>query len=150
LATTPDEPIGNAFDKVCKLLKIPWGKLGPGAALEQLCLNDDHHPLPEITPPLPSGQPGKLAFSYSGLHSGVERYIAARNGELDIPTKLALARAFQTAAVGQLEEKVLLALRWCRQNGVIIRDVVVSGGVASNKFLRQRCINLSPIHIHVG
>ena len=120
------------------MLKIPWGELGPGAALERFCLNDNDHQLPEISPPLPSGQPGKLAFSYSGLHSGVERYIAARNGRLDAPTKVALARAFQTAAVGQLEEKVLLALRWCRQNGVAVRDIVVSGGVASNKFLRQR------------
>jgi len=120
------------------MLKIPWGKLGPGAALEQFCLNDGLYPLPDITPPLPSGQPGKLAFSYSGLHSSVERYIAAWNGDLDTPTKLALARAFQAAAVSQLEEKVLLALHWCRQNGVVIRDVVVSGGVASNKFLRQR------------
>ncbi|KAF9649697.1 peptidase M22, glycoprotease [Thelephora ganbajun] len=138
LATTPDESIGNAFDKVSKMLKIPWGKLGPGAALEQYCLNDYDQQLPEIIPPLPSGQPGKLAFSYSGLHSGVERYIAVRNGDLDDPTKLALARAFQTAAVGQLEEKLLLALHWCRQNGVVIRDIIVSGGVASNKFLRRR------------
>jgi N6-L-threonylcarbamoyladenine synthase len=106
--------------------------------LEQFCLNGDDQQLPEIIPPLPSGQPGKLAFSYSGLHSSVERYIAARNGELDAPTKLALARAFQTAAVSQLEEKLLLALHWCRQNGIVIRDIVVSGGVASNKFLRQR------------
>lgn len=120
------------------MLKIPWGELGPGAALEQFCLNGDDRQLPEIIPPLPSGQPGKLAFSYSGLHSSVERYIAARNGDLDDPTKLALARAFQAAAVGQLEEKVLSALYWCRQNGVAIKDVVVSGGVASNKFLRQR------------
>ena len=126
------------------MLKIPWGMLGPGAALEQFCLNDDDHQLPEITPPLPSGRHGKLAFSYSGLHSGVERYITARNGDLDTPTKLALARAFQAAAVNQLEEKVLLALRWCRQNGVVIRDIVVSGGVASNKFLRQRYTRLHP------
>lgn len=138
LATTPDESVGNVFDNVSKMLKIPWGKLGPGAALEQFCLDGDHHQLPEITPPLPSGQPGKLAFSYSGLHSSVERYIAAHNGDLDAPTKLALARAFQAAAVSQLEQKVLLALHRCRQNGVIIRDIVVSGGVASNKFLRQR------------
>lgn len=120
------------------MLKIPWGKSGPGAALEQFCLNGDNQQLPEIVPPLPSGQLGKLAFSYSGLHSGVERYVAARNGELDAPTKLALARAFQAAAVSQLEEKLLLALYRCRQNGVVIRDVVVSGGVASNKFLQQR------------
>jgi len=120
------------------MLEIPWGELGPGAALEHFCLNRDHNQLPEIIPPLPRGQSGKLAFSYSGLHSGVERYITARGGDLDVPTKLALARAFQTAAVSQLEEKVILALHWCQKNGVVIRDIVVSGGVASNKFLRQR------------
>ena len=135
------------FDKVSKLLKIPWGKLGPGAALEQFCLNDNDHQLPEIVPPLPSGQPGKFAFSYSGLHSGVERYVAARNGDLDDPTRLALARAFQTAAVRQLEDKVLLGLHWCRQNGVVVKDVVVSGGVASNKFLRQRWTCFLPVHV---
>lgn len=120
------------------MLKISWGRLGPGAALEQFCLAGDGQRLPEIIPQLPRGQPGRLAFSYSGLHSSVERYIAARNGDLDGPTKLALARAFQTAAAGQLEEKILLGLRWCRQNGIIVRDVIVSGGVASNKFLRER------------
>jgi N6-L-threonylcarbamoyladenine synthase len=138
LATTPDESIGNVFDKVSKMLKISWGELGPGAALEQFCLTGDDQRLPEIVPQLPRGQPGKQGFSYSGLHSSVERYISARNGELDGPTKLALARAFQTAAVSQLEEKLLLGLRWCRQNGITIKDIVVSGGVASNKFLRER------------
>jgi N6-L-threonylcarbamoyladenine synthase len=138
LATTPDESIGNAFDKVSKMLKIRWGKLGPGAALEQFCLTGEDQQLPKITPKLPRGQPGKLAFSYSGLHSAVERFIAARDGDLDGLTKLALARAFQTAAVSQLEEKLLLGLHWCRQNGIVIRDIVVSGGVASNKFLRRR------------
>jgi N6-L-threonylcarbamoyladenine synthase len=138
LATTPDESIGNAFDKVSKILKINWGKLGPGAALERFCLTGDNQRLPEITPKLPSGQPGKLAFSYSGLHSAVQRFIAARDGNLDGRTKLALARTFQTAAVSQLEEKLLLGLHWCRQNGIVTKDVVVSGGVASNKFLRQR------------
>ena len=120
------------------MLKIGWGKMGPGAALEQFCLTGDNQRQPEIIPKLPGGQPGKLAFSYSGLHSVVERFIAARGGDLDGPTKLALARAFQSAAVSQLEEKLLLGLHWCRQNGIVIRDVVVSGGVASNKFLRQR------------
>ena len=138
MATTPDESIGNAFDKVSKMLKISWGNLGPGAALEQFCLTGDDQQLPEITRKLPSGQPGKLAFSYSGLHSAVERFITARGNDLDGPTKLALGRAFQTAAVSQLEEKLLLGLYWCRQNGIVIRDIVVSGGVASNKFLRQR------------
>jgi hypothetical protein len=44
------------------------------------------------------------------------------------------------AAVGQLEEKLLLALKWCEMNDIIVQEVVVSGGVASNKFLRERYV----------
>ena len=120
------------------MLNISWGKLGPGAALEQFCQAGDNQELPDITPQLPGGQLGKLAFSFSGLHSAVERYLAGRNGDLDEPTQLALARAFQTAAISQLEEKLLLGFRWCERNRISVRDIVVSGGVASNKFLRQR------------
>lgn len=65
-------------------------------------------------------------------HNGVQN--------LDTQTKLALARAFQTAAVAQLEEKLTLGLKWCAQKGVQVRHVVVSGGVASNNFLRTRLV----------
>jgi N6-L-threonylcarbamoyladenine synthase len=91
-------------------------------------------------PALPLPMPSKLAFSYAALHSNVERYIFACGGiqKLDSPTKRALAQAFQTAAVAQLEDKLLLALEWCSRKDIVIRHLVVSGGVASNLFLRKR------------
>lgn len=144
LATTADESIGRAFDKVSRMLSIPWSGLGPGAALERFCSTaDTGSELPEVCS-LPRPMHGKLAFSYSGLHSSVERFIASRNGvqNLDLQTKLALACAFQKAAIGQLEEKLTLGLKWCTQNGVQVRHVVVSGGVASNSFLRARLVFL--------
>lgn len=85
---------------------------------------------------------GQLQFSFSGLHSSVKQFIDRQADVIDIPMKRALARAFQTAAVGQLEEKLLLALKWCEMNGIIVQEIVVSGGVASNKFLRERYIML--------
>ena len=63
--------------------------------------------------------------------------------KIDIPTKRALARAFQTAAVGQLEEKLLLALKWCETKNITVQEIVVSGGVASNKFLCERYVDRS-------
>ncbi|KAG6820868.1 hypothetical protein H0H93_010212, partial [Arthromyces matolae] len=140
LATTPDESIGRAFDKVSRHLGIPWTSLGPGSALEQFCAQPfEDAKLPQL-PPYPRPFRGQLAFSYSSLHSYVERYIDSKGGaeNLDLSTRLALARGFQAAAVGQLEEKLLLALKWCRGNGVRVQDLVVSGGVASNSFLRER------------
>jgi len=62
---------------------------------------------------------------------------------LDTATKRAVAHAFQTAAIDQLEEKVALALRWCQDRGYGVRHLVVSGGVASNSYLRNRCVQFS-------
>jgi N6-L-threonylcarbamoyladenine synthase len=145
LATTVDESVGRAFDKVSRRLNIPWAGIGPGAALEQFCATDlPGIELPEIDPPLstPRSMRGQLVFSYSGLHSAIERFITAHDGvqNLDLPTKLALARGFQTTAVSQLEEKLGLGLKWCERQNVLVRHVVVSGGVASNTFLRGRFV----------
>lgn len=121
------------------MLGLKWTALGPGAALEQFCASPWDTDLPVI-PPLPRPLRGKLGFSYASLHSYIERYIAAKEGleNIDAGTRLALARGFQTAAIAQLEEKLLLAFGWCSENNIKVQDVVVSGGVASNTYLRER------------
>jgi N6-L-threonylcarbamoyladenine synthase len=146
LATTADESIGHAFDRVSSKLNIPWAGIGPGAALEHFCATEyAGEELPYIKLPLPDSMQGKLAFSYSGLHSAVLRYVSDRDGiqNLDLPTKLALARAFQVAAISQLEEKLALGLKWCDRQNMRIVHVVVSGGVASNTYLRERFVSCS-------
>jgi len=121
------------------MLGLRWTSLGPGAALEQFCAQPSDATSLEL-PPYPRPLRGQLAFSYSSLHSYVERYITAEGGleNIDASTRLALARGFQTAAVAQLEEKLTLAFNWCSENNIRVRDVVVSGGVASNTYLRER------------
>ncbi|KAM5533357.1 hypothetical protein V8D89_012977 [Ganoderma adspersum] len=155
LATTADEAIGNAFDKVAKLLQIPYAGTAAGAALERFCATgsgsvsrphaavgegegEQERDVDEI--PMPRTMRGRLAFSYTSLHSAVERFVHAHQleGALDERTKLALARSFQKAAVGQLEEKLVLGMRKCAQEGITVRSLVVSGGVASNAYLRER------------
>lgn len=124
------------------MLDISWAGLAPGAALEKFCAADDTGiNLPEIKP-LPKPMPRQLAFSYAGVHSAVERFISAHDGihKIDYPTKLALARAFQTSAVAHLEEKFALGLKLCAQENIQIKHLVVSGGVASNMFLRGRSV----------
>lgn len=84
--------------------------------------------------------PGVLGFSFTGLHSAVERFVAARGGAeaLDVATRRAVASAFQSAAFDQVEEKLVLAFKWCRDQGLHLNHLVVSGGVASNLNLRDR------------
>ena len=87
---------------------------------------------------LPRPMPGRLAFSYSGLHSTVERFLDARGGEIDERTRVGVARSFQRAAVRQLEDKLALGIRELAKQDVRVGSLVVSGGVASNAFLRER------------
>ncbi|KDR75395.1 hypothetical protein GALMADRAFT_69291 [Galerina marginata CBS 339.88] len=139
LATTRDESIGRSFDKVSRLLELKWTGLGPGDALEKFCAEDNEIECPSI-PPLPHPLTGQLAFSFSAFHSHVKLLINGLGGKgnLDTPMKKAIARAFQSAVVGHLEEKLILGLGWCKEKNIPVRSVVVSGGVASNHFLRER------------
>lgn len=89
---------------------------------------------------MPRPMRGRLAFSYTGLHSTVERYLDTQRGVLDERARLGLARSFQKAAVAQIEEKLVLGMRLCRREDVRVRALVVSGGVASNQYLRERCV----------
>lgn len=84
---------------------------------------------------LPSTTPGKLIFSFSGIKAAVKRQIGTIQPD-DTVRKHAIAAAFQKAAVGQLEEKVALALK--KDGTGTYTSLVVSGGVASNLYLRER------------
>ncbi|KAK0532545.1 Mitochondrial tRNAs modification protein [Tilletia horrida] len=160
LASTSDDSIGDAFDKVARALQIPWGgKTGitnPGAALEKFASEDDAETSNDTIPPFPVPAAGSMTFSYSGVKSSVLRYIETY---LSDPTstapshRRAVARAFQSAAVRQIEDRVALAfgLRQRRKGdegvpigteGLQIRDLVCSGGVASNSYLRTRLAHL--------
>jgi N6-L-threonylcarbamoyladenine synthase len=139
LATTLDAAIGRCIDRTARLLNIKWGYVGYGAALE-IFVNEDPNPDVSDIPPFPKPIPKQLAFSFGGYHSHMERYLKRQGGieDLDIPHKRRLARAFQTSVFAQLEQKVLLALDWCFGQDLHVHDLVVSGGVASNQYFRQR------------
>ncbi|KAH7885615.1 glycoprotease family-domain-containing protein [Phlebopus sp. FC_14] len=135
IAESADESIGCAYDKVSRLLELPWGDKGPGAALEQFCLKKVDE-LPEIRP-FAVPVPRQLVFSFSGLHSIVDKCIREFPQPLSESHKVALARAFQTSAAEQLCSKLKLCFETLAGQKIFPKDVVVSGGVASNLFLRQ-------------
>jgi N6-L-threonylcarbamoyladenine synthase len=160
----------DAYDKVARLLQLPTSTQASGAVLEQFASLPplppyDTVPLPALPKPLSSGQHAtSLQFSFSGLVSHVERVIArlqtsadvtriGQSGQilkgasrvegekaihLDGATQRELSKRFQDAAIGHLTSKIRLALESADLKEVT--GVVVSGGVASNKALRQRCV----------
>ena len=132
LGKTRDDAAGEAFDKVAKLLGLPY----PGGPAVQRIAEDgdpERHRLPR--PMLRRNQtvedPAFYDFSFSGLKTAV----------IDLTTKLGdslsdeaphVAAAFQDAAVDVLVSKTLRAMR---ETGC--GRVVLGGGVSANVHLRQ-------------
>jgi N6-L-threonylcarbamoyladenine synthase len=133
---------------MARLLQIPWiPGLGPGPSLERYALPDRSSDLYNDIPKFSLPTRGQLAFSFAGLKSNVERTTKKYHSNLKMPMKeglkRAMARRFQEAAVGHVEEKVGMALDLLKDDdeeleGKRLRSLVVSGGVASNAYLRER------------
>jgi N6-L-threonylcarbamoyladenine synthase len=135
-----DLSIGRAFDKTAKLLNVPWiDGGGPGAALERLAATAPEDDGADSLLPTRIPSPGRLALSFSGTFSLVGQAVDKMGGNtMTDVDKARLARDFQRATVAQLVEKTILAVRDCERRGDMVKHVVVSGGVASNSYLRAR------------
>ncbi len=124
LGETRDDAVGEAFDKVAKLLGLPFPG---GPALAQLAERGDPR---AVSFPRPMAQSGDLDFSYSGLKTAVALEVEARS-PLSEQTRADLALAFEIAAVGSLVNKARRALA-----GEALGSLAVVGGVAANRRLR--------------
>ena len=125
LGESIDDAAGEAFDKVAKLLKLPYPG-GPHLAK----LAEQGRPGVFKLPRPMTDRPG-LDFSFSGLKTAV--LVAMKGAADDEQTRADLARAFEDAAVDTLAIKCERALK---QAGG--RRLVVAGGVGANKRLRAR------------
>jgi len=125
LGESLDDAAGEAFDKVAKLLGLPYPG---GPALAKLAEQGTPGCF-EFPRPM-TDRPG-LDFSFSGLKTAV--LTARKAAPDDFQTRADLARAFEDAAVDTLLIKCERALQ---QTGH--RRLVVAGGVGANKSLRAR------------
>ena len=104
LGSTLDDAVGEAFDKVGKLLGLPWPG---GPALERLARQGDPsvHPLPR--PML--GRPG-CDFSFSGLKTAVAQLVDRfPAGPLPAQTAADIAAGFQAAVAEVLADRAARA-----------------------------------------
>jgi N6-L-threonylcarbamoyladenine synthase len=128
LGHTLDDAAGEAFDKVGKLLGLPYPG---GVSIDRLARSGDpgRWPLPRAM--LDSRS---LDFSFSGLKTAVRLHVESRfpDGvpELELPH---LAASVQEAIVEVLVEKAVRAARRANR-----QTIVLAGGVAANSRLRAR------------
>jgi len=130
LGSTIDDAAGEAFDKVARLLGMPF----PGGPHIDQAARDGDPAFVDFPRGLSSGrdmQRHRYDFSFSGLKTAVARWVEARE-RAGQPVPVAdVAAAFQEAVVDVLTRKAVLA---CQEQGV--GDLLVGGGVAANSRLR--------------
>jgi N6-L-threonylcarbamoyladenine synthase len=132
LGATIDDAAGEAFDKVARVLGLPF----PGGPhIDRAAREGDEQ---AITFPRGKYRDGTSDFSFSGLKTSVARWVEAREAAGE-PVRVAdVAASFQEAVADVLTRKAVDA---CRAQGV--DHLVIGGGVAANSRLRalagERC-----------
>ncbi len=128
LGSTRDDAAGEAFDKTAILLGLGY----PGGPQIDRAARDGD-PAAVAFPRARLG--GSLDFSFSGLKTAVRNHVARCGGPeaLDPGARADVAASFQEAVVEILAEKTLRA---AEEAGV--RTVLLAGGVAANRSLRER------------
>lgn len=165
IGETMDDAVGEAFDKVARMLGLPYpggpqisalaGKLRighegsmaqrDGASLaknQQIFMRAEsgRNPQFSFSLPRPMLYTKNFDFSFSGLKTAV-LYLIKDLGKLDENTKAQIALEFENAAIECLVYKTAKAIE--KYN---IKTLTVGGGVAANKYLRDQIKKLAAIH----
>lgn len=133
LGRTLDDAAGEAFDKVARVLGLGY----PGGPIIDRLAREG---VPDIDFPQVKtlSDPESYHFSFSGLKTAVINWIHRQKQagkEVDVPR---VAASFQANLVNQLVRQLEKAVR-----AYPVRAVLLSGGVASNSLLRERCGELT-------
>ena len=147
LGQTQDDAIGEAFDKVAKILGLPYPG-GPSIA-EKAEKGDVYaYDFPKAK------MPHKYDFSFSGLKTAVLRASQASigadhsfpskdlSGRLSEPQKADIAASFQRVAVETVVDKTIAAYE-----EFLPASVVIAGGIAARPELRRQLAERLPIAI---
>jgi len=128
LGETRDDAVGEAFDKVARMMGLPYPG---GPEISKLAHIAREKNLPEYAElPRPMLHSGDLDFSFSGLKTAV-RY-AIQDKELTEGEKAALARDFEDVVTEVLLAKTRVAIA---ETGA--QSLILGGGVTANTHIRE-------------
>lgn len=125
LGSTLDDAIGEAYDKVARILDL---KYPGGPNVEKLARNGNHtYNLPKPV------NDNTYNFSFSGLKSSIINLVHNERQRGNEIRREDLACSFQTVAIDELKRKVELALK-----NMDIKEMIIAGGVSANSYLREQ------------
>jgi N6-L-threonylcarbamoyladenine synthase len=137
LGGTLDDAAGEAFDKVARLLKLPYPG---GPSIQQAAVEGDAKAF--VFPR--ARLEGSWDFSFSGLKTAVLR-VVRQFEEKNQPLPVAnLAASFQAAVVDVLVNKTIRAAQTFNA-----KEILVAGGVSANKALREAFLAQSNFPVHI-
>ena len=135
LGQTRDDAAGEAFDKIARVMGLPYPG---GPEIEKLALGGNPHaiefPIAKLDAP--------YEFSFSGLKSAVINYLHNEEQAKRPVNRADVAASFQHAVVDALVQK---AVRAMQDTG--LKKIVLAGGVSANKTLQT---TLAEAVSHVG
>lgn len=127
IGETIDDAVGEAYDKVARLIGLPYPG---GPKLDKLAQEGNPHAFK-----LPEARVGGYDFSFSGLKTAVLRLVKSFDDK-EVPVKDVCA-SFQECVSSTLFKKVKCALE---ETGY--KQVVLAGGVAANSEIRKKIFSL--------
>jgi N6-L-threonylcarbamoyladenine synthase len=128
MGQTLDDAVGEAFDKVARLLDLGYPG---GPAIDKLAQAGDPTRFK-----LPEGKvPGAYDTSFSGLKTAVSRLVQSYKDAGDPVPKADIAASFQATVTQVLTRKTLACA-----TALGLTQVVLTGGVSANRELRQRLV----------
>ena len=124
IGETKDDAIGESYDKVARVLGLPYPG---GVAIDKLAKEGEHtYKLPA---PL---HDNSLDFSYSGLKTAVINLIHKEEQNGNKIRVADMAKSFQDVAIKEVIERVKRATERYE-----IKEIVLAGGVSANSYLRS-------------
>ncbi len=131
IGKTRDDAVGEAFDKVARILGLPYPG-GPEISRLASKARTSHLAPPNFSLPRPMIHSKDFEFSFSGLKTSV-LYLVRDMGQLSETDKEKIAREFEDSAVEVLESKTRKAI--LKYNA---KSLIVGGGVSANKTLQKK------------
>lgn len=125
---TKDDAVGECFDKVARVLGLPY----PGGLPI-----DRNAKLGKPTYKLPTPlRNGGFDFSYSGLKTAVVNLVNSLNQKDEEINIFDMCKSFQDIAIGMVVDKTIAAAKHYQ-----VKQVVLAGGVSANSYLREQISN---------
>ncbi|HEX3651953.1 MAG TPA: tRNA (adenosine(37)-N6)-threonylcarbamoyltransferase complex transferase subunit TsaD [Rhizomicrobium sp.] len=135
--TTVDDAVGEAFDKVAKLLGLPY----PGGPNVEILAKTGNPKVFNLPRPM-LGREG-ANFSFSGLKTAVRQIVRAP--DFSASSKADLAASFQASVIASMSDRVAVAMDMFRSAMPSLDrpTLVVAGGVAANGAIRAALSQLA-------